>query len=104
MTEVRLALVGAGRLGALAARIEGLGMTPGIWTAPFLVDRHSKIAKSHPEWILRDERGKPVRGNYNPLWNTTQSMWALDPTHPEVRVHLTRTFSELRSFGWRFFN
>ena len=44
------------------------GMTPGLWIAPFSCDKHSQIAKTHPDWILRSANGVPINsancGNY----------------------------------------
>ena len=36
-------------------------MTPGIWMAPFACDRHSELAKNHPDWILTRKSGILVR-------------------------------------------
>ncbi|MDP8221906.1 MAG: alpha-galactosidase [Candidatus Lernaella stagnicola] len=90
-------------LAPLAARIAEAGFTPGIWTAPFLVDPKSRLATEHPDWLLRNDKGKPIRGVYNPLWNLWRGLWALDASHPEVQAWLTETFAALRRMGWSFF-
>ena len=36
------------------------GMKPGIWLAPFAADKHSKLTKENPDWIIRDNSGRPV--------------------------------------------
>lgn len=90
-------------LPSLAAEIENAGFRPGIWTAPFLVHEKSELAREHPDWLLRNAKGRPIRGAYNPLWDKLSSIKALDPTHPEVRAWLTSLFSALREMGWQFF-
>lgn len=90
-------------LTALAEKIAAAGYVPGIWTAPFLVAPKSRLAAEHPDWLLRDQRGKPVRGVYNPLWSVSHGQWTLDPTRPDVQHWLTETFAALRGMGWRFF-
>jgi len=90
-------------LPALAAKITESGFRPGIWTAPFLVDTKSQLAQDHPDWLLRDSKGRPIRGAYNPLWAKCRSLKALDPTHPEVQAWLVQTFHALRQMGWEFF-
>jgi len=90
-------------LAALPPAIAAAGFTPGVWTAPFLADRHSALAREHPDWLLRRANGKPVRGVYNPLWNLWRGMWTLDLTRPAVLAWLTDTFAQLRAMGWRLF-
>jgi alpha-galactosidase len=87
----------------LVEKIKAAGFVPGIWTAPFTVDRRSRLAQEHPDWLLRHPNGTPVRGVYNPNWNLRQGMWTLDPSHPQVQAWLTATFRELRAMGWHFF-
>ncbi len=41
--------------------IKKLGLKPGIWMAPFLVDPRSEIATKHPDWLVR-HKGKLVDG------------------------------------------
>lgn len=68
----------------LAHRIRQEGMKPGLWIAPLAAAPSSELARDHPDWILRDESGRPTRmglvGNLFP--------WVLDPTHPQVLAHL----------------
>lgn len=34
----------------------------GLWWAPFLVAPNSIIAITHPEWLVRNQQGKPING------------------------------------------
>lgn len=62
----------------LAAEIRESGFTPGLWLAPFIVHPRSRIARDHPDWILRGAGGLPVNTGF--LWNTFPQ--ALDLTVP----------------------
>lgn len=44
----------------VADEIKEAGLTPGIWTSPFVAHEAAGIWKEHPEWILTDREGKPV--------------------------------------------
>lgn len=86
------------RLVPVADEIRSAGLRAGIWTAPFLVMETSRVALTHPDWLLRDRRG-PVRASHHPaLWGG----WALalDVTHPGVLDHLHATFSRLAGAGF----
>ncbi len=71
----------------LAAEIKDAGLTPGLWLAPFIVHPKSAIAKEHPEYLLRNEKGKPVSAGF--IWNVFTQ--ALDLTHPGAREYARRT-------------
>ena len=45
---------------SLSDSMRSNGMRPGIWLAPFAADKHSKITKAHPDWIICDNSGRPV--------------------------------------------
>ena len=68
----------------LAGQITAQGFTPGLWLAPLVVHGKSELAREHPDWLLRDQRGKPISAGmfYFML------LHALDPSHPQVLEHL----------------
>jgi len=70
----------------LAAHIRQQGLTPGLWLAPFIVRSDAELNRLHPEWFLRDRRGRRVNAGLN--W--FRWCYALDPTHPGVREHTQR--------------
>ncbi len=81
----------------VAAEIRSRGLLPGIWLAPFLCERESKLFSEHPSWLLRDEAGQPV---------ATGGHWsggvALDTLNPEVRDYVRRSLSAAtREWGFR---
>ncbi len=75
-----------GQLEILAREIREAGFRPGLWLAPFVVSPRSRLAKEHPDWLLRDEQGHPVNAGF--LWNTF--VRALDVTHPQVEEYIRR--------------
>jgi len=85
-------------MAGIARRAAELGVVPGIWLAPFLVEKESRVAAEHPEWLLRDKAGELVAAGGN--WS---GAWALDTRVPEVREHI-RDFMGVvtREWGYRF--
>ncbi len=74
------------------------GGTPGIWTAPLLVNTYNPLYLEHPDWFAAGADGQ-VRTDlysYGP-------MAYLDLTRPEVLEHLQRVFRELRRAGFEYF-
>lgn len=89
-------------LAGLATRIREAGMRPGLWLAPFLARKRSRVGREHPEWFLSDARGRPVSAGYNPLWGLDGRCLALDTTHPGFQQHLrqiVRTLVHEWGFG-----
>lgn len=71
-------------LSKLAEDISAKGFTPGLWLAPFVVQDKSQIAREHPDWLVKDRRGKPINTGF--VYNL--KIHALDLTHPAVLEHL----------------
>lgn len=91
-------------LGGLARQIKQAGFVPGIWLAPFFVQRSSEIFRKHRDWLLRDEDGTLRRIGYHPFWGIVAGqMYCLDLTHPQVLSWLRRVFSTLCELGFEYF-
>lgn len=45
----------------LSMAIKKMGLKPGIWTSPFLVDPQSNLARKHPDWLVR-KKGRLIDG------------------------------------------
>ncbi len=84
----------------VAEEILKRGKIPGIWVAPFTVTRKSRIFKEKKEWLLRDEKGKPVLAGINPMWKGRY--YGLDVSHPEVLQWLSDLFSQIVQMGYRY--
>jgi alpha-galactosidase len=63
-----------------ADAVRAAGSRPGIWLAPFVAHPKSELAARHPEWLLRNQSGRPVHVGFS--WNTFAR--ALDLSRPEV--------------------
>ena len=83
---------------ALAENISATGRAPGLWLAPFMVSSRSRLARNHPEWLLRNERGERVHAGItwsgNPL--------VLDSSHPEVLEWLDQLIRKVRTWGYAY--
>lgn len=97
---------------ALASSISKMGYVPGLWIAPFIVDLRSNLVKNHPEWLLRDKKGKPVTAGFNPLWGASfgkeqpsypGSYFCLDLSRDDVLAHLDSLIEKaVNEWGFRY--
>jgi alpha-galactosidase len=69
----------------------------GIWLAPFIGLRRSSTVRNHPDWILRNRRGKPTNTGF--VWN--QFGRAFDPSHPGFLNYLQQVISTVTT-QWGF--
>ncbi|MGE5588052.1 MAG: glycoside hydrolase family 36 protein [Clostridia bacterium] len=83
----------------IADEVKARGYKAGLWLAPFVCEKRSSIFREHPEWLLRDARGRLVRAGFNPKWSGV--FFALDFYNPAVRSYLTRVFDTVLS-AWGF--
>lgn len=67
----------------LAKEIQANDLTPGLWLAPFIIERGAKVCKEHPNWLLRNRFGFPVNAGFG--WNKLTT--ALDLTNPEALAY-----------------
>lgn len=88
-------------LAAVASEIRRRGLGAGLWTAPLLCSKRSRLAREHPDYLLRDERGRAVSCGFNPMWR--ESVVALDLTHPGAADWLHETFAALAEDGFDYF-
>jgi hypothetical protein len=42
-----------------------LGFIPGIWMAALATDSDAKVARDHPEWLIRDDKDNPIVGRWD---------------------------------------
>jgi alpha-galactosidase len=94
-------------LKALEDKVQGLGLTPGIWTAPFEVSERSWVYVNHKDWLVRNAKGQPIRAGWvtEPPDTATNldQLYALDPTNPGAQQYLRETYSKLtRDWGIRY--
>jgi hypothetical protein len=80
----------------VAQQINSAGYIPGIWLAPFLADHESKLAKNHPEWLLKNSKGKLCT-----FFMNERDHLILDLTYPGVCEYLEDQFRKI-AFDWGF--
>ena len=91
----------------LCDSIKNLGLKPGIWIAPFVIAENSEVYKNHPDWLLKDKNGEPVRigpwPSENTDWyrNETPKRYCLDLTHPGAEKWYTALIDALAN-RWGF--
>lgn len=49
----------------LKRQLDTLGMTFGLWLGALAADSNSVLVRQHPEWLIRDNAGKPIRGRWD---------------------------------------
>ena len=81
----------------LAEQIKAKGFTPGLWLAPFVVQAKSTIAREHPDWLVKNEHGKPLKTGY--VYNIF--IYALDTSNQAVLDHL-RTLIDTLTHQWGY--
>jgi len=67
----------------LAAEIRRLGLSPGIWIAPYAVSEHAPMVQTHPEWLAHD-----AAGHLQTTASTRGARYILDITHPGAQQWL----------------
>lgn len=86
-------------MGFIASSIKKSGFKAGLWLAPFICEKDSRIFKRHPDWLLYDEKGKPVPGGWNPGWSG--DFYVLDIYKKEVLEYLKKVFDTVLK-EWKF--
>jgi alpha-galactosidase len=83
---------------ALAKKIKLTGRKAGLWLAPFIAVKSSRLFHDQPNWFLRDTYGKFVSAGFN--WG--EQLYALDTTHPEVLDWLASLMKEVCRWGFSY--
>ncbi|MEG1395014.1 MAG: alpha-galactosidase [Clostridia bacterium] len=77
-------------------KIHAKGLKAGLWLAPFGAQKNSEIVKNHPEWIVRDAKGKMLYAGMN--WG---GFFTLDIEQKCVREYIKKCFNEVLNV-WGF--
>lgn len=77
--------------------IRKLDLKTGLWLAPFLVEPKSELYQNHPDWIIRDQKGKPVNGwRYSPFDSFLGvKKYILNFEIPEVRKYIQDSLKKI---------
>ncbi|MDR2446548.1 MAG: alpha-galactosidase [Treponema sp.] len=89
-----------GGLRSLAEKIEARGLTPGLWIAPFIVTKKSKIFSEKYEWVLKDKKGKPVVAGFNNLWDGRY--YCLDLSRDDALAYIEGLIDTVIDWGFRY--
>jgi alpha-galactosidase len=83
---------------ALADNIKSTGRRAGLWLAPLIATKSSKLFREHPDWFLRNDSGRFVSAGFN--WG--EQLYALDTTLPDVTSWLVALMKQVRAWGFDY--
>lgn len=83
---------------SLADKIKSTGRKAGLWLAPLIAVKSSKLFREHHDWFLKDQHGKFVSAGIN--WG--EQLYSLDTTCPEVVDWLTALMKQVRAWGFDY--
>lgn len=83
---------------ALAGRIRSTGRRAGLWLAPLIAVRSSRLFREHRDWFLRDASGRLVSAGFN--WG--EQLYALDTSQPAVLDWLRSLMQQVRAWGFDY--
>ena len=84
------------------------GYKPGIWIGPYMVGNRSLLFREHPDWILRNLEGEPLKAlimdNEPKMWGRQdEEYYVLDTSHPDAMEYMRQVFRTFRSWGASMF-
>ena len=91
----------------LEDQVRGLGLTPGIWTAPFEVSKRSSVYANHKDWLVHNAGGEPIHAGFVTERPDTETnldpLYVLDSTNPAAQQYLRDTYRTLsKDWGVRY--
>src|SRR5581483_8624795 len=91
-------------MSALESKVQRLGLTPGIWTAPFEVSERSSVYERHKDWLVHNAHGQPIHAGYVISGKKKlDQLYILDTTNPGAQNYLRQTYSTLaHDWGIRY--
>lgn len=88
-------------LAAFEDKVRGLGLTPGMWVAPFEVSERSWVYQNRPAWLVHNASGHPILLGWANEHH--DRLYALDTTHPGAQEYLRQTYTTLvKEWGIRY--
>lgn len=74
----------------IVEKIHTQGLKAGLWLAPFAAQFKANIVKEHPEWLVKDKKGKPLISGI--AW---MGFYALDFELEDVRQYIRDLFKRV---------
>lgn len=87
-------------MGYLSDKIRGVGLTFGVWTAPFEVSERAWVYQNHKDWLLHNSAGQLI--HIGDVTEHNDLLYVLDTTNPGAQEYLRQTYSALYNWGVRF--
>ncbi|HEY6765469.1 MAG TPA: alpha-galactosidase, partial [Candidatus Sulfotelmatobacter sp.] len=82
-------------------QVRKLGLTFGVWVAPFQVSERSWVYEHHKDWLVHNREGEPV--HIGKVGGKFDELYALDTTNPGAEDYLRYTYRTLvNDWGVRF--
>ena len=85
-------------MATLADKIRSTGRKAGLWLAPLIAVKSSRLFREHSNWFLRDQNMEFVSAGFN--WG--EQLYAMDTTQPEVRIWLAELMQKVRQWGFEY--
>jgi alpha-galactosidase len=77
---------------------------PAIWLAPFIASESSEIFRQHPDWFIKNIKGKPLRAADVTYGGWRDTPWfILDMTHPQAVEYIRHVVKTFRNWGVELF-
>ena len=90
-------------LTAFEDKVQRLGLTPGIWTAPFEISERSWVFEKHKDWLVHNAQGQPIHAGYVIAERKQDPLYIIDSTNPGAQNYLRQTYTTLtRDWGIRY--
>jgi alpha-galactosidase len=91
----------------LEEKLQALGLTPGIWTAPFEISERSSVFVNHKDWLVHNAKGQPIHAGWvtepPDTSKNLDQLYVLDTTNPGAQQFLRETYTTLtRDWGIRY--
>jgi alpha-galactosidase len=91
----------------LEKQVQALGLTPGIWTAPFEIAERSSIFTNHKDWLVHNAKGEPIHAGWvlepPDAVRKLDQLYVLDTTNPAAQQYLRETYTTLvKDWGIRY--
>ncbi len=85
-------------MNGLAEKIKSTGRKAGLWLAPLIAVKSSRLFKENHDWFMKDKLGKFVSAGFN--WG--EQLYALDTTHPDALAWLAALMRQVRAWGYDY--
>ncbi len=84
----------------IARAIAEQGIAPGISFSPFVCAKQSTLFAEHPQWLLRDDKGQPIRA----ALGKEGELYALDSQNEQFLAYLKDVFTTMQdAWGYQAF-